>query len=1052
MPSSMELQQEISKQLKEGVKPAEIVAALLQAQIPEQEIVIAFERLGVTEDQIVNMIGKVSSELQNQPSPEEMVMMEQEQMPVDPNSMPEGMMPPQAPMVEQGASATPEQIAQLEQQLPQAQFGVENFNIPGVNTTGNEWMGQGHHFSRPKNQSNNFGYAGRVDSEGNSRELLSQDIIDRFQSNRQETDPYVAPEYETIREFPEFGIKDKLKNFIGNLSDKRSNRKNKNYAPPMFRSYAAYGGDTDFLPQAKNGNFIPPHQRGLNQQGIGQGGGSLYLPDYGTDQQWQSDILNLPKMPRPLYNNVMMHQNPLANLVTSVADFGQTMFSKKDRDGDGHSDGIFRRDTKEQKSAPGYRTRKQEWRDNKGAYQKHTINAGLNADGTPRSEADFKENYVFDQTNKEVLSKDQMNQRFIDNSSVSFDEKKGRYSLYAADNKKDHRRNIRKQDATDFQEFSQRIKDNPDQANMLYDYYGQTEKQTGIPKGTTFGVDEDGYGSSYAPTSDNPYFSETAMYENLLKKSHGGENLIDHDSMQKDLQKAGPEFLQAFMQVVDQGMSMQPQVMPENQGMPSYQYRGEINLNLPKLTNAEKIGLGTGATLGFASSFINPNSSISKNANVKNTAQQMCTDNTCPAGSNDWRDYTNRANMELGIGEDPNRSGYFSSDKFASGNVGKAALNTFGRTALGAGTGWLAGYGSQWLGNKIAPRVFGKPGPLFRQDGGGLPSFQSQGEVLDEVLDEWEVVAEGNPRIQPRPPKLFESPSLPELRMPEGLDQSPFSPNNPNSIFYNPASEEEVEETATENSMIGPTNNNVGPINNSMLSNTDDTDYNNLTNDPTQLTANAIDNQSNSNTNFNQVANMGNTQNSRNNVLSMPPLEDDDLPISTIDYDGDGVNDLYPKAPIANDPPGDDPEEDLSVDPSVEKSTYGDSLGQKARNWTNRQLDRPGVQKFGKFSEGIVNVADAGTDFLRYGKFLNEKNDKGRTQADKVYGMVAASDRGDQDENSGYFIDNKVVQMGGDPFSNLGQMLPPTPTGGEADVNYDTLLKLIAAGADIEIL
>ena len=1032
MPSSTELQQEISKQLKEGVKPIEIIAALLQAQIPEQEIVIAFERLGIPENQTVNMIGEVSAQSESQPSPEEMSMMEQQQMPIDPNSMPEGMMPPQAPMAEQEAPATPEQIAQLEQQLPQAQFGVENFNIPGVNTTGNEWMGQGHHFSRPKNQSNNFGYAGRVDSEGNPRELLSQDIIDRFQSNRQETDPYVVPEYETIRELPEFGIKDKLKNFIGNLSNKRSNKKNKNYAPPMFRSYAAYGGDTEFIPKAQNGNFIPPHQRG-----IGQGGGSLYLPDYGTDQQTESDILNLPKMPRPLYNNVMMHQNPLANLVTSIADFGQTMFSKEDNDGDGHSDGIFRRDTKEQKSVPGYKSQKKEWRDNKGAYQKHRINAGLNADGTPRSEADFKENYVFDQTNREVLSKDQMKQRFIDNSSVSFDEKKGRYKLYAADNKKDHRRNIRKQDATDFQEFSQRIKDNPDQANMLYDYYGQTEKQTGIPKGTTFGVDEDGYGTSYAPNTVNPDFYETAMYENLLKKSHGGENLMDHDSMQKDLQKAGPEFLQAFMQVVDQGMPMQPQVMSENQGMPSYQYRGEINLNLPKLTNAEKIGLGTGALLGFGSSFINPKSSISKNANVKNTAQQMCTDNTCPAGSNDWKDYTNRANMQLGYGEDPNRPGYFSTDEYATGNVGKAALNTFGRTALGAGTGWLAGYGSQWLGNKIAPRVFGKPGPLFRQDGGGLPSFQSQGEVLDEL----EIVAEGEPRIQPRPQKLVEINSpFPELRLPDS-DQSIFNPNNPSSIFYNPASEEEIEETATENSMIGPTNNNVGPINNS-----------NLTNDSTQLTANILDNQSNPNTNFNQVANMGNKQNSRNNVLSMPPLEDDDLPISTIDYDGDGVNDLYQKAPIANDPPGDDPEEDLSVDPFVEKSTYGDSPGQKVRNWTNRQLDRPGVQKFGKFSEGVVNVADAGTDFIRYGKFLNEKNDKMRTQADKTYGMVAASDRGDQDENTGYFIDNKVVQMGGDPFNNLQQMLPPTPTTGEADVNYNTLLKLIAAGADIEIL
>ena len=72
MPSSTELQQEISKQLKEGVQPTEIVAALLQAQIPEQEIIIAFERLGVPENQIVNIIDEVSTQLESQPSPEEM--------------------------------------------------------------------------------------------------------------------------------------------------------------------------------------------------------------------------------------------------------------------------------------------------------------------------------------------------------------------------------------------------------------------------------------------------------------------------------------------------------------------------------------------------------------------------------------------------------------------------------------------------------------------------------------------------------------------------------------------------------------------------------------------------------------------------------------------------------------------------------------------------------------------------------------------------------------------------------------------------------------------
>lgn len=939
MPSSTELQQEISKQLKEGVQPTEIVAALLQAQIPEQEIIIAFERLGVPENEIVNMIGEVSAQLESQPSPEEMAMMEQQQMPIDPNSMPEGMMPPQVPMEEQGMPATPEQIAQLEQQLPQASMGA----------------------------------------------------------------------------------------------------------------------------------FIPPHQRGLNQKGIGQGGGSLYLPDYGTDQQTESDILNLPKMPRPLYNNVMMHQNPLANLVTSIADFGQTMFSKEDKDGDGHSDGIFRKDTKEQKSVPGYKSEKKEWRDNKGAYQQHTIDAGLNTDGTKRTEADLKENYIFDQTNREVLSKDEVNQRLVDNSSVSFDEEKGRYNLYASDNKRDHRRNIRKQDATDWQEFSQRIKDNPDQAKMLYDYYGSSEKETGIPTGTTFGVDKDGYGSSYAPGSVNPYFSQTAMFENTLKRyggslpkfqnkgetdyswattpwegnrnitisdssggnrivpvtydefnsghfdwqnakprkdssgnivnrvipystsifhnpayqtglnpsntdqvhlggmSHGGENLIDHDSMQKDLKRVGPEFLQAFMQVVDQGMPMQSQVMPENQGMPGKLFRQ---------TGGEN-------------------------------------------ASNLWDFY------EGDLPSIADRADLFKASGLGSGYTGTASEN-----------------------KKLLDYLKNKDNILLNQD-------------LDEVSIN---AKKDNTNVAPmRPPSIIES-SLPEPQLMMD-NQSIFNTDNPNSIFYKPSSEEEVEENVTENSMIGPANNNVGPVNNSMLSNTDnddDTDYSNLTTQPGQLTANLLE-ADNTNLNvdndpsatFNQVANMGDPEDSKNNVLSIPPLEDDDLPVSTIDYDGDGVNDLYPKAPMVgpqNQPPGDDPEKDLSVDPSVVDSSYGDSFGQKARNWTNRQLDRPGVQKFGEFSEGVVNVADAATDFIRYGKFLNEKNDKMRTQADKTYGMVAASDRGDQDENSGYFIDNKVVQMGGDPFNNLQQMLPPTPTTGEADVNYNTLLKLIAAGADIEIL
>ena len=146
------------------------------------------------------------------------------------------------------------------------------------------------------------------------------------------------------------------------------------------------------------------------------------------------------------------------------------------------------------------------------------------------------------------------------------------------------------------------------------------------------------------------------------------------------------------------------------------------------------------------SSFMNPSSSISKNIKVKNTAQNICADGTCPTASDDWRDYTTRANMQLGYGEDPNRPGYFSGDEFATGNVGGAFARTLGRTALGAGTGLLTGYGAQWLGNKLAPRVFANPGRLFKESGGEkaqLGKFvKTLGKYADDVLGKTTKVAD----------------------------------------------------------------------------------------------------------------------------------------------------------------------------------------------------------------------------------------------------------------------------------------------------------------------
>jgi len=130
--------------------------------------------------------------------------------------------------------------------LKQAQLGGP-FNIPGMNTTGDEWMGQGHHFSRPTTpvQDSFVPYQGRVDSQGNSRELLNEDIINRFQNNMPVTTAYQTPEYDTMWQLPELGITEKFNSWKDNRSnrrqERRNNRQRRNYAPPSFR--AAYGGN-----------------------------------------------------------------------------------------------------------------------------------------------------------------------------------------------------------------------------------------------------------------------------------------------------------------------------------------------------------------------------------------------------------------------------------------------------------------------------------------------------------------------------------------------------------------------------------------------------------------------------------------------------------------------------------------------------------------------------------------------------------------------------------------------------------------------------------------
>jgi len=179
-------------------------------------------------------------------------------------------------------------------------------SIPGMETTGNEWMGQGHHFSRPTGSTEEsfIPYQGRVDSQGNSREKLSQSIIDRFQANNPSQRNVLSntSQYDTSWEMPNFGISDKFQDWRAGAPNRRhnrgvrrqmnqQNRAERNYAPPMF---AAHGGN----------NTMSRRFPGLD---IAQGGGERGYSGEDQSQMIEQD-LNLTEKQREanLLNEIYM--------------------------------------------------------------------------------------------------------------------------------------------------------------------------------------------------------------------------------------------------------------------------------------------------------------------------------------------------------------------------------------------------------------------------------------------------------------------------------------------------------------------------------------------------------------------------------------------------------------------------------------------------------------------------------------------------------------------------------------------------------------------------
>ena len=174
------------------------------------------------------------------------------------------------------------------------------------------------------------------------------------------------------------------------------------------------------------------------------------------------------------------------------------------------------------------------------------------------------------------------------------------------------------------------------------------------------------------------------------------------------------------------------------------------------------------------------------------------------------------------------------------------------------------------------------------------------------------------------------------------------------------------------------------------------TNYSNLTTNPGQLTANLIANQSNPNTTFNQIANMGNTTNVNN---PNPSYED----------------------------------------PTVKRTN-------KFQGGLDRFMDSNFIDAYADVSEFAVNTADVINDFYNDRKVEQAGVDNYNefALADNIYGVYedAHNKRGLWDGNKG--------TAGSDEDKVTGLYL--SKKGGEINVDSNLLAKLIAAGADIEIL
>ena len=282
---------------------------------------------------------------------------------------------------------------------------------------------------------------------------------------------------------------------------------------------------------------LQQRQQQRQQQNVTQYGGNLPQAQFGTLYGLDGRATeNVHRDPRRMYDNlpIQMPKSPIdvaLNIASDAAfdpsnNFISRNFSKKDRNDDGLMDGRFfdRSAKKARRKLNRANLYDYEIYDKYGAGpDDQGIKIDMNSDNalSDQVKSKFSTNvydvYDASKTGAPLKSKEQLEQDILKHSRIDFDTDSGQHFGYMSSrdiepllSKNPDLRNPATKASVSFEEYRNRF--SPEQKENFIE---QIQSMENANDGTTYGVDKEGFGASYAGLKDNPYLYDTMMGLNI---------------------------------------------------------------------------------------------------------------------------------------------------------------------------------------------------------------------------------------------------------------------------------------------------------------------------------------------------------------------------------------------------------------------------------------------------------------------------------------------------------------------------------------------------------